>query len=158
MTISNETVAELARDMQPSIVARKLGMTTKEVRDIAKGAGVKLRHYAESRLGGTDARSERMKMLERLYCEEGLTTKQVHERTGYNIVYLNQISNHFGWPKIQNRHRKVRHKALEICKKVIAVKAENQCSTKSALLALGINRSDVGINQWIKKFKESGEL
>jgi hypothetical protein len=158
MIISNETVAELAKEMQPSKVARKLGMTTKEVRDIAKRAGVKLRNYAENRLGETDARSERMKMLEKLYCEERLTTKQVHERTGYNVVYLNQVANHFGWPQKENRKHSKERQALEVCKKVVAFKQSHKCGTRPAIEMLGIKRSVVNVNEWIRLLTNKGML
>lgn len=158
MTISNSTIIELAKTMQPSKLGRKLGMTTAEVRKILMDAGVKLRKYDPSRIGETQARSERMKMLEKLYCEEKLTTKQVHERTGYNIVYLNQVANSFGWPQQENRRRLKERQVFEMCKKVVAMKQSHNCSTASALEMLGISRSAVGVNQWIKRLKQKGLL
>lgn len=158
MTISNETIIELAKEMQPSVVARKTGMTTAEVRKILMDAGVKLRKYDPARIGETQARSERMKMLEKLYCEERLTTKQVHERTGYNIVYLNQVANHFGWPQQENRKHLKERQALEVCKKVVAFKQSHNCGTKPAIEMLGIKRSVVNVNDWIRLLSDRGLL
>lgn len=158
MTISKATIVELAKTMQPSKLGRKLGMTTAEVRKILLDAGVKLRKYDPSRIGETQARSERMRALQKLYCEEKLTTKQVHERTGYNIVYLNQVANLYGWPQQENRRRLKERQILEMCKKVVAVKRSNNCGTATALEMLGINRSAVGVNQWIKRLKQKGLL
>ena len=158
MTISNSTIIELAKTMQPSKLGRKLGMTTAEVRKILLDAGVKLRKYDPSRIGETQARSERMKALQRLYCEEKLTTKQVHERAGYNMVYLNQVANSFGWPQQENRRHLKERQVLEMCKKVVAIKQSNNCSTAAALETLGISRSAVGVNQWIKRLQQKGLL
>lgn len=158
MIISNETIIELAKTMQPSKLGRKLGMTTAEVRKILLDAGVKLRKYDPSRIGETQARSERMKALQKLYCEERLTTKQVHERTGYNVVYLNQIANSFGWPQQENRRQLKERQAFEMCKKVITMKRSNNCGTAAALAMLGINRSAVGVNAWIKRLQQKGLL
>lgn len=158
MTISKATIIELAKDMQPSKLGRKLGMTTAEVRKILLGAGVKLRKYDPDRIGETQARSDRMKALQKLYCEERLTTKQVHERTGYNIVYLNQVANSFGWPQKENRRHLKELQVLEMCKKVIAMKRSNNCGTATALGMLGINRSAVGVNAWIKRLQQKGLL
>lgn len=158
MTISKETIVELAKTMQPSKLSRKLGMTTAEVRKILMDAGVKLRKYDSARIGETQARSERMKALQKLYCEEKLTTKQVHERTGYNVVYLNQVANSFGWPQKENRRQLKESQALNVCKKVIAMKRSNNCGTATALAMLGINRSAVGVNAWIKKLQQNGLL
>lgn len=158
MTISNETIIELAKDMTPSVVARKTGMTTKEVREILINAGVKIRGYSAKRLGETTGKSERMKFLEKLYCEERLTTKQVHERTGYNIVYLNQVANHFGWPQQENRKHLKERQALELCKKVVAFKQSHSCGTRPALEMLGIKRSVVNVNEWIRALSGKGLL
>ena len=158
MTISNSTIIELAKTMQPSKLGRKLGMTTAEVRKILLDAGVKLRKYDPSRIGETQAMSERMKALQRLYCEEKLTTKQVHDRTGYNIVYLNHVANTFGWPNRENRRQMKESQALGVCKMVVAIKQSNNCSTAAALEMLGISRSAVGVNQWIKRLKQKGLL
>jgi len=158
MTISNETIIELAKDMIPSLVARKTGLTTKEVREILTSAGAKLRGYSPKRLGETTGKSERMKMLEKLYCEERLTTKQVHERTGYNIVYLNQVANSFGWPQQENRKHLKERQALEMCKKVVAFKCRHDCGTKPALEMLGIKRSVVNVNEWIRLLSDRGLL
>lgn len=158
MSISNSTIIELAKEMQPSVVAKKTGLTTKEVRDILINAGVKLRWYSPKRLGETAGKSERMKMLEKLYCEERLTTKQVHERTGYNVVYLNQVANHFGWPQQENRKHLKERQALEMCKKVVAFKQSNNCGTKPALEMLGIKRSVVNVNYWIRLLTDKGML
>jgi hypothetical protein len=121
-------------------------------------AGVKLRGYSPKRLGETAGKSERMKMLEKLYCEERLTTKQVHERTGYNVVYLNHVANHFGWPQQENRKHLKERQALEICKKVAAFKISNKCGTKPALEMLGIKRSVVNVNEWIRTLTDRGLL
>lgn len=158
MTISNETIIELAKEMTPSGVARKTGLTTKEVREILTNAGVKLPGYSPKRLGETAGKSERMKMLEKLYCEERLTTKQVHERTGYNIVYLNQVANHFGWPQQENRKHLKERQALEMCRKVVEFKQSNNCGTRPAIEMLGIKRSVVNVNDWIRLLTDSGLL
>lgn len=158
MTISKATIIELAKTMQPSKLGRKLGMTTTEVRKILLDAGVKLRKYDPARIGETQARSERMKALQKLYCEERLTTKQVHERTGYNVVYLNQVANSFGWPQQENRKHLKERQALDMCKKVVAFKRRHDCGTKSALEMLGIERSAVGVNAWIKRLQQKGLL
>ena len=158
MTISRETIIELAKSMTPSVVARKTGMTTKEVREILASAGVKLRGYSSRRLGETSGKSERMKMLEKLYCEEKLTTKQVHERTGYNVVYLNHVANHFGWPQQENRKHLKEKQALEMCKKVVAFKRHHNCGTRPALEMLGIKRSAEGVNGWIRVLTDRGLL
>ena len=158
MAISKETIIELAKEMTPSVVARKTGLTTKEVREMLTNAGAKLRGYSPKRLGETAAKSERMKILERLYCEERLTTKQVHERTGYNIVYLNQVANHFGWPQKENRKHLKERQALDMCKKVIAFKQSHKCGTKPALDMLGIKRSVVNVNEWIRLLTNKGML
>lgn len=158
MTISNKTIIELAKTMQPSVVARKTGMTTKDVREILIKAGVKLRAYCHKRLGDTPQKGERMRMLEKLYCEEKLTTKQVHERTGYNVVYLNHIANTFGWPQKENRKHLKERQALELCRKVLHIKATTQCGTKAALEMLGVKRSGANVNDWIRLLTDKGLL